>query len=153
MQILFAISVVCCLALVWAAIALTRRIRTSRRSREHSSHHRRDFAQHLLDAVEEENIPEPRKVPYQTFRDITAKKSWNQPPELITIRPKKESRLALPPTADQQFQGKRKSPQPALRAGPERLDWAHFNKDMGDLTDPYQAPSLRANSRISLRRN
>jgi len=34
----------------------------------------------------------------------------------------------------------------------ERLDWAYFNKDLGDLTDPYQTPRIRANSRTSPRR-
>ena len=41
----------------------------------------------------------------------------------------------------------RKSPQPARYGPMELLDSAYFNKDMGDLTDPYQPPRLRANDR------
>jgi hypothetical protein len=25
----------------------------------------------------------------------------------------------------------------------QRADWGYFNKDMGDLTDPYEAPRQR----------
>jgi len=76
-----------------------------------------------------------------------ASKSWNQPPDLITLRPDPESqRVPDEPAIDPEF-GARKLPQSSYRIGSERLDWAYFNKDLGDLTDPYEIPRLRANSR------
>jgi hypothetical protein len=61
---------------------------------------------------------------------ITAKKSWNTPSQTVEIHPAPEANPTL---------GARKSPQPAhaVTAGSERVDWAYFNKDFGDLTDPY----------------
>ncbi len=29
----------------------------------------------------------------------------------------------------------------------KRIDWAYYNKDMGDLSDPYQAPRIRPKPR------
>lgn len=145
MQTLFAISVVCFLALVWAGIAVARHIRNGHKL--NASDVQSGFAQHLFQASAETTLTEPRSVRLQNIRDITAKKSWNQPPEVITVRPSPELRLNPDPFAAESFDGKRKSPQPSHQSGSERLDWAYFNKDFGDLTDPYETPRLRANSR------
>jgi hypothetical protein len=153
MQTLLAISILCFLALVWAGIALARHIRASRQPDRNTSFVPRiDFAKHLFNAIEDERSLQPRKVPSQTLRDITAKKSWNQPPEGVAVRPNHELRSELPPSAAEQLQVKRKPPQTSRRVGSERLDWAYFNKDLGDLTDPDQIPSLRVNARNSSKR-
>jgi hypothetical protein len=34
-------------------------------------------------------------------------------------------------------------PPPPFNNRMERVDWAYFNKDLGDLTDPYQGPRNR----------
>ena len=148
MQMLFAIAILCFVALVWAGIALARHIRVSRHpDRSTSFVPRIDFAQHLFNAIEDERLLQPRKVHSQTLQDITAKKSWNQPPEGVAVRPSQELRSELSPSAAEQLQVKRKPPQTSHRVGSERLDWAYFNKDLGNLTDPYQTPSLRVNAR------
>jgi hypothetical protein len=152
MQTLFAISIVSFLAIVWAGIAVARHIRARRELDRASSPRRIDFAQHLVSAVEDESPVEPRRVPYQTLRDITARKSWNQPPEGVTVPPSREVRSELRQSVPEQLPAKRKPPQTAHRAASERLDWAYFNKDMGDLTDRYQTPGLRANARNSPKR-
>lgn len=76
-----------------------------------------------------------------------AGKSWNQPPELITLRPDPEVNPAPDQPISDPKLGARKLPQSSHRIGSERLDWAYFNKDLGDLTDPYEAPRVRVNSR------
>jgi hypothetical protein len=153
MQMLLAISIVCFIALVWAGIALARHIRASRQPDRNTSFVPRiDFAQHLFSAIEDESSLQPRKVPTQTLQDITAKKSWNQPPEGVAVRPSHELRSELPPSAAEQLQVKCKPPQTSHRVGSERLDWAYFNKDLGDLTGPYQTPSRRVNARNSSKR-
>jgi hypothetical protein len=152
MQTLFAISILCFLALVWAGVAVARHISASRKSSRTSSPAQRNFAQHLFHAVEGTNLPEPRNFPNQNIRDIAAKKSWNQPPEVVTVHPNTAIRSDLNQNAAEPLQGKRKAPQAAHQGGMERLDWAYFNKDLGDLTDPYQTPRARANSRISPKR-
>jgi hypothetical protein len=153
MQMLLAISIVCFIALVWAGTALARHVRASRQPDGGTSFVPRiDFTHHLFNAIEDERSLQPRKVPTQTFQDITAKKSWNQPPEGVAVPPSHELRSELPPSAAEQLQVKRKPPQTSHRVGSERLDWAYFNKDLGDLTDPYQTPSLRVNARNSSKR-
>jgi hypothetical protein len=151
MQILFATSIICFLVLVWAGIAVVRRIRASRESDRTSSLQRDDFAQHLFKVIEEENPIKSRTIPHQTFRDITARKSWNQPPGSITVHPGHELRAQFYQAATEPAPTKAPLPQSSHRMGSERLDWAYFNKDMGDLTDPYLTPSLRVRSRNSLK--
>jgi hypothetical protein len=152
MQILFAISILCFLALAWAGIAVTRHISAGRKRSRRLSPAQHNFAQHLFRAAEEASLPEPRIFPNQNIRDITARKSWNQPPEVVTVHPSPGIRSDLIQNATEPIQGKRKAPQSSHQSGMERLDWAYFNKDLGDLTDPYQTPRIRANSRTSPRR-
>jgi hypothetical protein len=159
MQMLLAISILCFIALVWAGIALARHIRASSQPDRNTSFMPRiDFAQHLFNAIENERSLQPRKVRSQTLQDITAQKSWNQTPEGVAVRsnhelhPSHELRSELPPSAAEQLQVKCKPPQTSHRVGSERLDWASFNKDLGDLTGPYQTPSRRVNARNSSKR-
>jgi hypothetical protein len=52
MQILFAISILCFLVLLWAAVAMTRRIRASHRLERSSTQSQPDFSQYLLAAAQ-----------------------------------------------------------------------------------------------------
>ncbi len=150
MQILFAISTLCFLALVWAVVAIIRHVRATNRLDATSPAGQDNFAQHLLKASADNDLPRPRNVLSQNIREITARKSWNQPPEIITVRPSSEPRAETEQMTADPLQGMRKSPQTSHQSGMERLDWAYFNKDFGDLTDPYQTPRrIRANSRTS----
>ena len=138
MQILFAISVLCFLGILWAAIALARHIRSSR-LRDDSDVSQPDFKHHLFSASETAAITRPNPI-QQSVRDITANKQWTLPPQ--------PARMRRPPTQrDEPVRITRKSPQPARYGPMELLDSAYFNKDMGDLTDPYQPPQLRVNDR------
>jgi hypothetical protein len=74
------------------------------------------------------------------MRDVTARKGWNAPPASIEIHPTYEQGSAA------SVQGQRKSPQTSRHGDTERLDWAYFNKDAGDLTDPYQTRRFGGNS-------
>ena len=144
MKILFAISVLCFLGILWAAIALARHIKSSRLRHESDLTivpSQPDFKHHLFSASEAAAITRPNPI-HQSVRDITANKQWTLPPQPARMRrpPTQRDEPVRIPTA-------RKSPQPARYGPMELLDSAYFNKDMGDLTDPYQPPRLRANDR------
>jgi hypothetical protein len=146
MQILFAISILCFVALVAAAIALTRHIRAGH-NRSNTPSDRQTFAQHLLSAHENPAPRRNRTVPVQTLREITRNKSWNRPPDMITLHPGEEYHPVSGQTESSEREADLKTPRSSHKGGHERLDWAYFNKDLGDLSDPYQAPRLRASSR------
>jgi uncharacterized membrane protein YccC len=151
MYILFAISAFCFFALLLAAVAIARHVRSSREASGKQPHSQRDFAEHLFAAASDQNSRIPRPQPQQTVKQVLAKKSWNQQrPEVVTIRPDPEAQLAFDQKAIESVAGRmepsRKPPQSAHQKEWRRLDWAYFNKDLGDLSDPYQTPRLRANS-------
>ena len=79
MQILFAISIVSFLVLVWAAVAITRRVRASHKLERASTPPQPDFSQFLFAAAEGENVP-PSPVQHQTARDISADLGWTISP-------------------------------------------------------------------------
>jgi len=120
--ILYAISFVCLLAVIAAAAAVVYHIRSSQRSERAQAPPEPSFSEHFNAAAKYGSIRSPRLVPHQTVKGITAKKDWNIPSQTVEIHPSTE------PTV---VSGLRKSPQS------ERADWAHFNNDFGDLTDPY----------------
>lgn len=130
-QILFAISVTCLLVLIGAAVAIVRYIRTSHEKNRTPAPPEPSFSQHFNAATQYGAVRTPRLVPHQTLQAITAKKGWNKPSQVVEIHP-------APPEKNPPL-GARKGPQPAraVPVGSERVDWAHFNKDFGDLTDPY----------------
>jgi hypothetical protein len=130
-QILFAISFACLLVLTGAAVAIVRHVRTSHRKNRIPAPPGPSFSQHFNAATQYGAVRSPRLVPHQTVQAITAKKGWNKPSQIVEIHP-------APAEANPTL-GARKAPQPAraVPAGSERVDWAHFNKDFGDLTDPY----------------
>src|SRR5580698_916577 len=128
MQILFAISAVCFLALVWAGISVTRHIRKGHQLDAAASSSHDSFAQHLQASIAGD-LPISRRTPNQSIHDITARKSWNQQPEVITMRPSPELRSERAPNTAESLQDKHRSPQASHQSGDERLDWAYFNKD------------------------
>ena len=140
MQILFAISIVCFVALVWAGVAIARHIAAGRKGGRTPTQSQGDFAHHLFAATENRETRRPRAVHPQTMQDVAARKGWNSTPASIEIHPANEQ------GASPSVQGQRKSPQTSRHGAPERLDWAYFNKDAGDLTDPYQTRPSRTNS-------
>ena len=130
-QILFAISVTCLLVLVGAAFAIVRHVCFSHQNNRTPAPPEPSFGQHFNAESQYDSVSTPRLVPHQTLQAITAKKGWNKPSQVVEIHPASpESNPTL---------GARKAPQPArpVSASSERVDWAHFNKDFGDLTDPY----------------
>jgi hypothetical protein len=131
MQILFTISILCFIALLWVGFAIVRHIRLDRKRAQVVASSHRDFAHHLYAAANETLVP--RTVRHQSVRDVAARKSWN------TAAP---ASVQIPPSLDEgrngTMDGRHKSPQSAHLRNSERLDWAYFNKDAGDLSDPYQ---------------
>ena len=141
MQILFAISVLCFFGILWAAIALARHIRSIQSQNLSGISLQPDFKHHLFSAPE--TFPSIHTPLHQSVRDITANKQWTLPPQPVRMR--RSSGWGVEPARIAPVV--RKSPQPARYGPMELLDSAYFNKDMGDLTDPYQPPRLRANDR------
>ena len=136
-QILFAISVVCLLALIGAGLAIVRHVRSTHRRNRIAAPPAPSFTEHLNAAAAYGTLRSPRVVPHQSVKGITAKKNWNTPSQSVEIHP----------TAEHDFvPGSRKSPMPAHAetTGSDRVDWAYFNKDFGDLTDPSPSRPARA---------
>lgn len=144
MQILFAISVLCCIALILAAAAATRHIRVSRAEKGLLTEPSRG-AEDLTSGRRHLTSRHSRPAPSQTMRQILGDKSWNQPLASVTKHPGPSTRLFQSTQYD--IRGQRKSSQASPRGN--RPDWAHFNKDLGDLSDPYEASRLRASSERS----
>ena len=140
MQILFAISIVCFLALLWAGIAIARHIYKGHQDGQTSTQSQGDFAHHLFAATENRAVRQPRTVVPQTVGDVAAKKSWNSGPAPVEIHPSARQQVG-DSSLDGQMDQRR-----SHAGATERLDWAYFNKDAGDLTDPYQIRRFRDNS-------
>ncbi len=138
MVILFAISMISFLALFAALIAALKYVQRT--------------------AVEVSSSPSPRRVgtlysfpetpppsarsnlsPHQTVADISPRKTpdWGfmAPPSRMHRPWRPPVLTAAPPP---QTSG-RKGPQYSHFGRGQRLDWAYFNKDLGDLSDPYEA--------------
>jgi hypothetical protein len=72
MHILFDISALCFIALVFTAVAIARHVKTRRAS----SDRQLDFAHHLFAATDEQDSGTPHTVPDQTVSDIPGKKAY-----------------------------------------------------------------------------
>ena len=150
MRILLATSALCLIVLILAGVAVVRDLRSSRKRFRRSPAPSTSFADHLVSAAERRNQTPIRSVPAQTLRQVMANKSWNRPPESMTVRPNPQ----LPDLERQDAYDRpasetaatHKAPRSSHRPFAERLDWAYFNKDLGDLTDPYQTSPLRTSS-------
>lgn len=149
MQILFAIAMVSFLVVVVAALVIVRHVRAGHRRGKAAvaAQSHQNFSQHLFNAATVHETRVPLSVRQQSVKEITANKTWNSPSNLVEIPPV-DGQLTMI--------GRRKSPQSAEPTTDERLDWAYFNKDYGDLSDPYPSRPIRARSgakRISTRRS
>lgn len=81
MQILFAISVISFLALVWAAVAITQWIRTSHKFDSPSEQPQREFGRYLFAAVEREHpIVAHMQPPPRGLHDTSISNSSNLQP-------------------------------------------------------------------------
>jgi hypothetical protein len=165
MQLLLAISMLSFVAVLWAAIAFARHIKASRiQDKSVAPQQQPTFKHHLLsirEPVFQPEAPPPRirqTSLNQSVRDITANKQWSLPPQpnrlqrLPLRRPEAaDSASARPPSTQPSSttpsKSTRKPPQAARNGRLTLLDPAYFNKDMGDLTDPYEPPRVRSNDR------
>jgi hypothetical protein len=73
MYILLAISILCCFALLLAAVAIAWHVRTRRAPADQQP----DFAQHLFAAAKDQDSLIPRTIPQQNVKDVFVKTSWN----------------------------------------------------------------------------
>ncbi|CAN5469319.1 hypothetical protein BH10ACI4_BH10ACI4_25290 [soil metagenome] len=176
MQTLFAISVLCFLGILWAVLAFARHIKATQMHAVYRSPSilqlqttvepvlLSDFRQHFLAAAEAApvrptmlhgTLPQPVTAfaprsrgndLHQSVHEIAANKQWTLPVHPLRLPLRRVGRGQQSDAAISLL-AERKPPQPASRHGVvQRIDPAYFNKDLGDLTDPYQPPRLRANS-------
>jgi hypothetical protein len=75
MRILFAISILSFLALIWAAIAITRRIRTSHKLESASKPAEPEFSQYLFAAAEDAHSSLPHAPTHSSSQDLSAAKT------------------------------------------------------------------------------
>jgi len=146
MQILFSISVFCFAGVLWAVFAIARQVKANRLRSAPKPAVQLDFG-HILFAPEpsvtfETGLRQTRQDTLrQSVRDISINKRWILPPRAVRTR-----RASLLPFRISEPRTHR-APQPARYGPMELLDRAYFNKDMGDLTDPYQPLPSRAHDR------
>lgn len=116
MQILFAIAILCCCALVFAAVSVARHIRKA-------------------------HCEEPR-VQTPSFKETLLRAGYSDPPvggRKLPFRPTPEDlaagRMASRNTG---FLGERRPPTSAQHsiANDVRADWKYFNRSAGDLSGP-----------------
>lgn len=159
MQILLAISILCFVALVCAGAAVMGHSNSGHKNVIQTASldlrglsKKRDFSHHLLAAVEDKDRILTRSIPRQTVQDIAARKSWNQLSDIATVRPSATIRSTTDIHLDDGVLERRRSTLSAYGGRVERLNWAYFNKDIGDLIDPYETLRVRVNSRTASRR-
>lgn len=158
MQILAAISLFCCVGILWAAISVARRMRAGRP--RHVSGipqpgSQPDFKQHLLAASDvtfesHERQPAFTSSPNvqagsrnatrnQSVHELAAKKIWTIPPRTLRTLPR--SRYGLPPLKRSADNLPRKAPQSVRPAGTGELNPPGFHKDPSGMVDIYSSPS------------
>jgi hypothetical protein len=171
MRLLFAISLVSFCALFWAVLAAARHLRAKRERRVRPLQQGR-----LTEIFETGEFREPRSLrlvqnlvqdvvkprPQQLEEspsasslreDVHAPQPSAQP---VAPRPMILKSAAPVRPAQTIFVERRKGPQSVRPAAVERrADWALYNKDLGDLTDPYTQPlrSATASGSSSLNRS
>ena len=132
MYLLFAISLLCFLALIASSVVIAPHVRSSR----NSTPPQQTFAQHLQAAAHDRDSP-PRTLQLQTVRDVLAAKNWNQH--------KAQLSEAIGPLTPM-----RKPPQTSHDRQLRRIDRTYFNEGLGTLTEP-ESPRIQANARNSSR--
>ena len=147
MGILYAISILAFAALLWAALSVARHIRHSHSTDE--------------TVVPPTPPPAPGNRPFLDPRSSTPQKptrpfEFFDPREFQSYptqhRPVPQPVVEELQTHDLPIHGVRRQPRPAP-ATPvsDRIDWAYFNKDLGDLNDPEPSNRLRNTPRPNIR--
>ncbi len=167
LQILLAITIICVLALIWVTLAIARHISASRNAGRWNSDdipsivphsnlyqapqpkaiERRlpEFKQELITASKIEVRVWQREV-HQSVQEISANKSWTMPPRPLKPRLLTREQVFQSIMTGGQTETNSKPPQASRRGLMQRLEKAYFNKDAGDLTDPYELPRTGTNA-------
>lgn len=134
MDVLFVISVVCFFGLFVAALAIARHVRVERRPATLEARHRLPSSSPL------ELHPEHR-APFRPCEQSLGSLAHCKQPDwrfLVSGDRHRTSSFDSPHTM------LRKPLTPVRPASPPRPDWAYFNQDLGDLSDPYQTSTRKA---------
>lgn len=130
MDALFVISIGCFFALFLTALAVARHLHIEAVRGAHAQEH--DILRDSLESA-------PPRSPQQTLQTLAHKK---QPDWRFLIS--EDAQRSHPSDSISPMMRK---PPASVRVGrPKRPDWAYFNKDLGDLSDPYQPPASKAAS-------
>jgi hypothetical protein len=167
MQILLAISIICVFALIWVTLAIAKHIGASRTVDRWNSDDMPSIVPHIdpyqvskptaweqrppkfkqeLIAATQVDVRVRQNEVHQSARDISANKSWTMPAKPLTSRLLTREQMVQSRMTGEQTETSRKPPQPLRRGLIHRLDPAYFNKDAGDLTDPYELPRTGTNT-------
>ena len=136
MVILFAISMISFFALFAASVAALKHVQ---RTAVEVSVPRRAATLGRFPDLRIPSQSNPVASPHQTVADISPRKApdWRfMAPSSRTYRP---WRPPVSTAAATPARLRRKGPHNSHFGRGERLDWAYFNKDLGDLRDPYEA--------------
>jgi hypothetical protein len=184
MQILYAITVLCVVVLLWAGLAIRRHIAASARQRAERQQRPPATAvievelKHELRTAKAEkgffgsiSDPQPGRHTISRTRQavresaireaVTAVPIFAVPPVFAAppifaatpmAEPVQQAEAPQPEAAVESHETSaplefRKPPIAIHNSGFERLDMAHFNKDLGDLSDPYQIPRTASRNR------
>jgi len=169
MRLLFAISLVSFCALFGAVLAAARHLRARRERRgkplqqgrlteifeagEFREPRSLRLVQNLVQDVLKPRAQQPAEAPSESSFASAREGIRPQPP--VAPRPRILKPAAVRPQQTI-FVERRKGPQSVRPAAIEhRADWALYNKDLGDLTDPYTQPlrSATASGSSSLNRS
>ena len=128
MRTLFAISIIALIALLWAAVSTARHVRQARRRNNQGTHLPPQPAQ---DTEFEDSAIESSDVVTQVLATTAA-----APPDGALAGSSESSAKRKPEEPAARRPLAVSPPAPSGRRKLGRPDWAYFNKDMGDLTDP-----------------
>lgn len=167
MQVLLAISIICVFALIWVTLAIAKHIGASRTVDRWNSDDMPSIVPHIdayhvskptaweqrppkvkqeLIAATQVDVRIRQSEVHQSARDISANKSWTMPAKPLSSRLLTREQVFQSRITGAQTETSRKPPQPLRRGLVHRLDPAYFNKDAGDLTDPYELPRTGTNA-------
>lgn len=149
MTLLSAISVVCFFVMLYVAIAVAQTIRSRRLAALHSAStpppapqeffeagdYRQPGSLRLIQQIEQQVAPRANTAPSISAVQQPGR-STSTTPATSSSQPSAIRRAIVRP-GDPGFVERRQSRQPAPNGIERRADRAHYNKDMGDLSDPY----------------
>jgi hypothetical protein len=168
MQILFAITVLCMIVLLWAGLAIRRHIAVSARQRAERQERppakaviEVELKHELRTAKAEKGFfgsisdPQPGRNTISRTRQAVRESAIREAVTAVPIFAAPASETVKQTEAPQRTEAAtdsvpaefRKPPIAIHNSGFERLDMAHFNKDLGDLSDPYQIPRTASRNR------